>query len=113
MSLLCRIFFRGLFYGRTPCHSVTGPRGFCCGIPRMDRVRLNSTGSASPVNLTYDVFDGKGTGTPLVFLHGLFGSKSNFHSIAKSLVQRTGRKLGADYRCSQPWTQSTQSSFDL
>lgn len=49
--------------------------------------------SPSPVNLTYDVFDGKGDGTPLVFLHGLFGSKSNFHSIAKSLVQRTGRKV--------------------
>ncbi|MEQ2167893.1 hypothetical protein GOODEAATRI_008766, partial [Goodea atripinnis] len=47
-----------------------------------------------PVNLTYDVFDGKGESTPLVFLHGLFGSKSNFHSIAKSLVQRTGRKPG-------------------
>ncbi|KAK0144466.1 Protein ABHD11 [Merluccius polli] len=46
-----------------------------------------------PVNLTYDVFDGKGDSTPLVFLHGLFGSKSNFHSIAKSLVQRTGRKV--------------------
>lgn len=48
---------------------------------------------SSPVNLTYDVFDGKGESTPLVFLHGLFGSKSNFHSIAKSLVQRTGRKV--------------------
>uniref|UniRef100_A0A667WMN7 sn-1-specific diacylglycerol lipase ABHD11 n=1 Tax=Myripristis murdjan TaxID=586833 RepID=A0A667WMN7_9TELE len=47
----------------------------------------------SPVNLSYDVFDGKGESTPLVFLHGLFGSKSNFHSIAKSLVQRTGRKV--------------------
>ncbi|XP_061755171.1 protein ABHD11 isoform X1 [Nerophis ophidion] len=47
----------------------------------------------SPVNLTYDVFDGKVDSTPLVFLHGLFGSKSNFHSIAKSLVQRTGRKV--------------------
>ncbi|XP_018586006.1 sn-1-specific diacylglycerol lipase ABHD11 isoform X2 [Scleropages formosus] len=41
----------------------------------------------------YDVFDGTGPGSPLVFLHGLFGSKSNFHSIAKSLVQRTGRKV--------------------
>lgn len=48
---------------------------------------------SSPLSLTYDVFDGKGESTPLVFLHGLFGSKSNFHSIAKSLVQRTGRKV--------------------
>ncbi|MBN3308365.1 ABHDB protein, partial [Amia calva] len=49
--------------------------------------------SSRPVSLSYDVFDGKTTDTPLVFLHGLFGSKSNFHSIAKSLVQRTGRKV--------------------
>lgn len=48
---------------------------------------------SSPVNLSYDVYDGKEDGIPLVFLHGLFGSKSNFHSIAKSLVQRTGRKV--------------------
>ncbi|KAK3524371.1 hypothetical protein QTP70_028025, partial [Hemibagrus guttatus] len=47
----------------------------------------------SPVNLSYDVYDGKEDGVPLVFLHGLFGSKSNFNSIAKSLVQRTGRKV--------------------
>lgn len=53
---------------------------------------------SSPVNLTYDVFDGKGESTPLVFLHGLFGSKSNFHSIAKSLVQRTGRKVMQGWR---------------
>ncbi|KAG7484861.1 hypothetical protein MATL_G00053870 [Megalops atlanticus] len=93
MSVLCRFFHGGLFHGRTPCLSVIGPRGVCCGVPRMDRTRRASTGLTSPVNLTYDVFDGKGTETPLVFLHGLFGSKSNFHSIAKSLVQRTGRKV--------------------
>ncbi|XP_061105844.1 protein ABHD11 isoform X2 [Conger conger] len=90
MNLLCRIFHRGLLYGLN--HSVTGPRGFCCGVSRKDSAWLDSAGS-SPVNLTYDVFDGKGTDSPLVFLHGLFGSKSNFHSIAKSLVQRTGRKV--------------------
>lgn len=54
--------------------------------------------SVNPVNMTYDVFDGKGESTPLVFLHGLFGSKSNFHSIAKSLVQRTGRKVTHSWR---------------
>ncbi|XP_067864196.1 sn-1-specific diacylglycerol lipase ABHD11 isoform X2 [Heptranchias perlo] len=37
--------------------------------------------------------DGRNTETPLVFLHGLFGSKSNFYSIAKGVVQRTGRKV--------------------
>jgi len=54
---------------------------------------LSSLLSLSAVNLTYDVFDGTVDSTPLVFLHGLFGSKSNFYSIAKSLVQRTGRKV--------------------
>uniref|UniRef100_A0A671QPF4 sn-1-specific diacylglycerol lipase ABHD11 n=1 Tax=Sinocyclocheilus anshuiensis TaxID=1608454 RepID=A0A671QPF4_9TELE len=88
MSALCRILTRGVYCGPSSCLSVTGFRDFCSGVSRLDRA-----GSDSPVNLTYDVFDGKGDSTPLVFLHGLFGSKSNFHSIAKSLVQRTGRKV--------------------
>ncbi|XP_072301941.1 sn-1-specific diacylglycerol lipase ABHD11 [Eucyclogobius newberryi] len=78
MSALCRLVQRGLLCS-----------GWSCGFP--SGVRAFS--SASGVNLSYDVFDGKNDGTPLVFLHGLFGSKSNFHSIAKSLVQRTGRKV--------------------
>ena len=76
------------------CHIVS------CHCPRTSALCENLAGLmmisnffSSPVNLTYDVFDGKGENTPLVFLHGLFGSKSNFHSIAKSLVQRTGRKV--------------------
>ncbi|XP_048839861.1 protein ABHD11 isoform X2 [Brienomyrus brachyistius] len=88
MSLFCRLL-RGAFV----CERRTGTRAFCCGSPLLDQGRRDSAGPASPVNLTYDVFDGKGTDPPLVFLHGLFGSKSNFHSIAKSLVQRTGRKV--------------------
>ncbi|XP_051956309.1 protein ABHD11-like isoform X1 [Xyrauchen texanus] len=86
MNNMCRILTRGLFGGPSSCLSVIGVRDFCSGASRLDR-------TVSPVNLTYDVFDGKGDSTPLVFLHGLFGSKSNFHSIAKSLVQRTGRKV--------------------
>lgn len=78
MSALCRLVRRGLLCGRWSCRFLPEVRAFS---------------SASPVNLSYDVFDGKNDGTPLVFLHGLFGSKSNFHSIAKSLVQRTGRKV--------------------
>ncbi|XP_067866337.1 LOW QUALITY PROTEIN: sn-1-specific diacylglycerol lipase ABHD11 [Heterodontus francisci] len=49
--------------------------------------------AAKPVDLAYDVMNGRSTETPLVFLHGLFGSKSNFYSIAKALVQRTGRMV--------------------
>lgn len=92
-TALCRISPRVLFSGPPSCLSVTGLRDFCSGVSRLDRVGSDSAHAASPINLTYDVFDGKGDGTPLVFLHGLFGSKSNFHSIAKSLVQRTGRKV--------------------
>ncbi|XP_075191501.1 sn-1-specific diacylglycerol lipase ABHD11 isoform X2 [Anomaloglossus baeobatrachus] len=45
------------------------------------------------VPLSYDVYEGKVPGPPLVLLHGLFGSKSNFQSIARALVRRTGRKV--------------------
>lgn len=78
MSALCRLVRGGLLCGGWSCRFLPEMRAFS---------------SASPVNLSYDVFDGKNDATPLVFLHGLFGSKSNFHSIAKSLVQRTGRKV--------------------
>ncbi|CAL1573036.1 unnamed protein product [Knipowitschia caucasica] len=78
MSTLCRLIQRGLQCGGRSCRFLPG---------------IRALSSVSAVNLTYDVFDGKNDGTPLVFLHGLFGSKSNFHSIAKSLVQRTGRKV--------------------
>ncbi|KAG9265673.1 protein ABHD11 [Astyanax mexicanus] len=96
MSVLCRVFLRGLLGGQPPqwWFAAGGSQCFCSGVSRLDSARTDSAAnSTSPVNLTYDVFDGKGDSTPLVFLHGLFGSKSNFHSIAKSLVQRTGRKV--------------------
>ncbi|KAG1940618.1 protein ABHD11 [Pimephales promelas] len=85
MSALCRNLIRGVLCAPSTCLSVTGFRDFCSGVSRLR--------AASAVNLTYDVFDGTVDSTPLVFLHGLFGSKSNFYSIAKSLVQRTGRKV--------------------
>ncbi|XP_044312120.1 protein ABHD11 isoform X2 [Varanus komodoensis] len=46
-----------------------------------------------PVPLSYSVYDGPSPQPPLVFLHGLFGSKSNFSSLAKKLVLQTGRKV--------------------
>ncbi|XP_076024665.1 sn-1-specific diacylglycerol lipase ABHD11 [Genypterus blacodes] len=92
MNALCRLIRgglpSGLPSGRPACRLFPGQQDVCGAAAT---VRAAST--SSPVNLTYDVFDGKGDSTPLVFLHGLFGSKSNFHSIAKSLVQRTGRKV--------------------
>ncbi|XP_075887979.1 sn-1-specific diacylglycerol lipase ABHD11 [Nelusetta ayraudi] len=88
MSALCRLIKRGVSSVRTPCRLF--PRRQDVG---RSAYTIRAASSSSPVSLTYDVFDGKGESTPLVFLHGLFGSKSNFHSIAKSLVQRTGRKV--------------------
>ncbi|CAG5872772.1 unnamed protein product [Menidia menidia] len=87
MSAFCRLVRRGLLSGRPSCRLFPVQQDVCGMAPA-----VRTASSSSPVNLTYDVFDGKGESTPLVFLHGLFGSKSNFHSIAKSLVQRTGRK---------------------
>ncbi|KAM9728012.1 sn-1-specific diacylglycerol lipase ABHD11 isoform 1-T1 [Menidia menidia] len=88
MSAFCRLVRRGLLSGRPSCRLFPVQQDVCGMAPA-----VRTASSSSPVNLTYDVFDGKGESTPLVFLHGLFGSKSNFHSIAKSLVQRTGRKV--------------------
>lgn len=46
-----------------------------------------------PVPLSYKLLDGEAASPPLVFLHGLFGSKANFSSIAKALAQQTGRRV--------------------
>ncbi|XP_019751976.1 sn-1-specific diacylglycerol lipase ABHD11 [Hippocampus comes] len=89
---------------RTPLLLPNGSHRRTSGRLPAERREASSASSAgaSPVDLTYDVFDGNGesaaaaaaaAAAPLNFLHGLFGSKSNFHSIAKSLVQRTGRKV--------------------
>ncbi|CAM4573829.1 sn-1-specific diacylglycerol lipase ABHD11 [Lepidochelys kempii] len=49
--------------------------------------------SVTPLPLSYMVFDGPAPQPPLVFLHGLLGSKGNFRAIARALVQRSGRKV--------------------
>lgn len=43
--------------------------------------------------LSYKLLDGEAGRPALVFLHGLFGSKTNFNSIAKALAQQTGRRV--------------------
>ncbi|XP_058566509.1 protein ABHD11 [Neofelis nebulosa] len=45
------------------------------------------------VLLSYRLLDGEAARPALVFLHGLFGSKTNFNSIAKALAQQTGRRV--------------------
>ncbi|XP_075450641.1 sn-1-specific diacylglycerol lipase ABHD11 isoform X3 [Ascaphus truei] len=51
------------------------------------------------VTLSYDLYEGTAPGPPLVLLHGLFGSKSNFQSIARALVRQTGRKVRFPGHC--------------
>lgn len=43
--------------------------------------------------LSYTLLDGEAALPALVFLHGLFGCKTNFNSIAKALAQQTGRRV--------------------
>lgn len=45
------------------------------------------------VPLSYKLLDGEAARPALVFLHGLFGCKTNFNSIAKALAQQTGRRV--------------------
>ncbi|CAG08827.1 unnamed protein product [Tetraodon nigroviridis] len=113
MSALCRLVQRGLWAAGPSCRFFPGLQAVC-GVAAPVRA-TSSSSSVGPVSVTYDVFDGKGDSTPLVFLHGLFGSKSNFHSIAKSLVQRTGRKSSLVDRLVvvdiSPSRSSTASNF--
>ncbi|KAM6156731.1 sn-1-specific diacylglycerol lipase ABHD11 [Erethizon dorsatum] len=46
-----------------------------------------------PLPLSYKLLDGEATLPAIVLLHGLFGSKTNFNSIAKALVLQTGRRV--------------------
>nr|XP_045000548.1 protein ABHD11 isoform X2 [Jaculus jaculus] len=46
-----------------------------------------------PLPLSYRLLEGEATLPAIVFLHGLFGSKNNFTSIAKALAQQTGRRV--------------------
>ncbi|XP_077880031.1 sn-1-specific diacylglycerol lipase ABHD11 isoform X2 [Ictidomys tridecemlineatus] len=50
-------------------------------------------GKPRPLPLSYRLLDGETTLPAIVILHGLFGSKNNFNSIAKALAQQTGRRV--------------------
>lgn len=59
-------------------------RSFCTNIIRK-----------SPVKLSYTLYDNNVTPnkSPIVIMHGLFGSKSNWNTLSKSLNQQTQRKI--------------------
>ena len=49
-----------------------------------------------PVRLAYDSIDSNSDGQdlpPLVILHGLFGSKTNWRTLARHFHKQTGRKV--------------------
>uniref|UniRef100_A0A8C9E8X5 sn-1-specific diacylglycerol lipase ABHD11 n=1 Tax=Phocoena sinus TaxID=42100 RepID=A0A8C9E8X5_PHOSS len=73
-------------------------RGLGPSSPSFSRVPVAPSSSQGgtdprPVPLSYRLLDGEATRPPLVFLHGLFGCKTNFNSIAKALAQQTGRRV--------------------
>lgn len=61
----------------------------------------SASSTSSPVNLAFDSYASSspmGTGTsasPLVIIHGLFGSKQNWRSLSRSLAQKTARDVFA------------------
>ncbi|XP_036623414.1 protein ABHD11 [Trichosurus vulpecula] len=66
-----------------------------------------------PVPLSYKLLDSEDSRPPLVFLHGLFGSKTNFQTIGKTLQQQTGRKvLMVDARNHGESPHSPDSSYE-
>ncbi|VTJ56559.1 Hypothetical predicted protein [Marmota monax] len=64
---------------------------------RVPVIRSSSNGQREgkrrPLPLSYRLLDGETTLPAIVLLHGLFGSKTNFNSIAKALAQQTGRRV--------------------
>ncbi|XP_032110850.1 protein ABHD11 isoform X1 [Sapajus apella] len=67
-----------------------------------------------PLPLSYRLLDGEAALPAVVFLHGLFGSKTNFNSIAKALAQQTGRRvLTVDARNHGDSPHSPDMSYEI
>lgn len=54
--------------------------------------------NAASVKMAYNVYEEKTIENnplpPLIVMHGLFGSKNNFRSVARAVSSTTGRKVG-------------------
>ena len=46
------------------------------------------------VTLAYQKYEAKSEGTPLLVIHGLFGSKRNWTTFCKAYNELTGREVG-------------------
>lgn len=59
---------------------------------------------ARPLPLSYSLLDGEAALPAVIFLHGLFGCKTNFSSIAKAFSQQTGRRVR--FRVGGAWEEA-------
>ncbi|NXU50148.1 ABHDB protein, partial [Turnix velox] len=68
---------------------LSGPRPQSPAPPSQapSRSRSAVSRSAAPLALAHAVLEGRGDRPPLLLLHGLFGSRGNFHTVAKALVR--------------------------
>ncbi|XP_030652710.1 protein ABHD11 isoform X4 [Nomascus leucogenys] len=98
-------------------HEGLGPHG-----PSFARVPVAPSSSSGgrggaeprPLPLSYRLLDGEAALPAVVFLHGLFGSKTNFSSIAKILAQQTGRRvLTVDARNHGDSPHSPDMSYEI
>ncbi|XP_063154941.1 sn-1-specific diacylglycerol lipase ABHD11 isoform X1 [Candoia aspera] len=87
------MMLRALSFPRSPSRWARAQTLRCCLTSPARERRGLANHATMPVPLSYAIFDGPSPDPPLVFLHGLFGSKSNFSSLAKKLVLQTGRKV--------------------
>ncbi|XP_072496307.1 sn-1-specific diacylglycerol lipase ABHD11-like [Notamacropus eugenii] len=83
------------------------------GLGLAGRRAAHASGSPRPVPLSYKLLDSADSRPALVFLHGLFGSKTNFQTIGRSLQQQTGRRvLIVDARNHGESPHSPDSSYE-
>ncbi|XP_056670752.1 protein ABHD11-like [Monodelphis domestica] len=74
---------------------------------------MYSSSGPRPLPLSYKLLEGQSTQPPLIFLHGLFGSKIIFETEAKALAERTGRKvLTVDIRNHRESPSSSDCSYE-
>ncbi|XP_016054563.1 PREDICTED: protein ABHD11 isoform X3 [Miniopterus natalensis] len=84
---------RGVRAWRLPYGGLEPSRTYFSRLPITPSSSGQSGAEPRPVPLSYKLLDGEAARPALVFLHGLFGCKTNFNSIAKALAQQTGRRV--------------------
>ncbi|CAB3369198.1 Hypothetical predicted protein [Cloeon dipterum] len=86
MRLERLVFFRKELSLISPCHRLMSG-GANCTTPQTDRIQS--------IQMAYSSYESTKVPStcPLVVMHGLLGSKSNWRSLSKSLHAKTGRKV--------------------